>query len=454
MKDTSRKAAKAVYGKGYSTLDKQILNVGSRRLTLFRRGDQLRPKGEDLPAAVARGVWYFKFRVEGKKNDYKESLKTNSLREAKKLAEDRYLELLSEIKSGHQIQSLNLGDVFRQYSKHLDDQVRRGQKRPSTLKNIHCRLGHGKRFLHQKLSLALNTKVSTVDGNLWNQYLTWREEEVRGKTKNQASLSMIRDELLVIRAMFRWAYEKKLSSERAIPRWDTFKTPEPKRERVTFEQYNQVVRILNTWSSVKESDSPRDAYYKQMVRHAFFTISNCGLRSGELFGLKNKDLTIDGEQQLVTIRVRADTSKKGKDRNTTLSARKYDDGSYVNHLVRWIKDHAIHKGENDFVFADFENGTSKSKIYPAHSAAREKFYKLYRFGFRAALKAKDLDWFDLYHCRHIYISYRLRDDKNPYMVAKAVGTSLYQIEKTYDNIQAELASLEIQKDIGKNKNNR
>ena len=34
------------------------------------------------------------------------------------------------------------------------------------------------------------------------------------------------------------------------------------------------------------------------------------------------------------------------------------------------------------------------------------------------------------------------------MVAKAVGTSLAQIEKTYDNIQAEIASLEIQKDMG------
>jgi len=447
----SSNAAKSRYGKGFSFLEKHELTVGSRKLTLFRRGDQLRPKGGDLSAAVARGVWYFKFRVKGKKNDYKESLKTNSLREAKKLAEDRYLELLSEIKSGHQIQSLNLGDVFRQYGKHLDDQVRRGLKRPSTLKNIHCRLGHGKRFLHQKLSLALNTKVSTVDGNLWNQYLPWRELEVRGKTKNQASLSMIRDELLQIRAAFRWAYEKKLSSERAIPRWDTFKTPEPKRKRVTFEQYNQVVRILNTWSSPKESDSPKDVYYKSMVRQAFLTISNCGLRSGELFGLRNKDLTIDAESQIVTIRVRAETSKKSKDRNTTISARTYDNGQKVNHLLRWLKEHAIHKREDDFVFAMFEDGSKRSKIYPAHSAARGKFYDFYKRGLRAQLKLKGLEWFDLYHCRHVYISYRLLDDKNPYMVAKAVGTSLNQIEKTYDNIQAEIASLEIQKNIGKKK---
>jgi hypothetical protein len=59
-----------------------------------------------------------------------------------------------------------------------------------------------------------------------------------------------------------------------------------------------------------------------------------------------------------------------------------------------------------------------------------------------------LEFFDLYHCRHIYISYRLLDEKNPYMVAKAVGTSVGQIERTYDQIQAELASRTIQQGMG------
>jgi len=104
-----------------------------------------------------------------------------------------------------------------------------------------------------------------------------------------------------------------------------------------------------------------------MVRQAFLTISNCGLRSGELFGLRNKDLTIDAESQIVTIRVRAETSKKSKDRNTTISARTYDNGQRVNHLLRWLKEHAIHKREDDFVFAMFEDGSKRSKIYPAHS---------------------------------------------------------------------------------------
>jgi integrase len=437
--------AKAKFGKGYSFLEQETIAIGSQKLTVYRRGDQLRPRDGDLGKAVAAGSWYVRFRVPGHNNYYKVSLKTSSYREAKASAVDRFLEMKAELAKGHKIQSLNLAELFRQYGRHLEESVRRGLKRASTLKNVNTRLGHGKRFLQAKLPNQLNTKVGVFDGNLFNDYLTWREAEVRGKTKSQASLSMIRDELIHIRSAFRWAYEKRLAPEKSIPRWDTFKTPEPKRERVTFEQYNQVVRILLSWASRKQEDSERDAYYKEMVRHGFLVISNCGLRSGELFGLKYKDLTIDSEKNFVTIRVRSETSKKGKDRNTTISARSVD-GKLppVNYLIRWINDYAIHKKAEDFVFALYEDGQQRSKIYPAHSAARERFYQQYKNGFRKMLAKANLEFFDLYHCRHIYISYRLLDEKNPYMVAKAVGTSVGQIEKTYDQIQAELASRQIQ----------
>jgi len=42
------------------------------------------------------------------------------------------------------------------------------------------------------------------------------------------------------------------------------------------------------------------------------------------------------------------------------------------------------------------------------------------------------------------VSFRLLDGKSPYFIAKAVGTSLGQIESTYDQIQAELASRQVQ----------
>jgi hypothetical protein len=44
----------------------------------------------------------------------------------------------------------------------------------------------------------------------------------------------------------------------------------------------------------------------------------------------------------------------------------------------------------------------------------------------------------------MFITFRLEADQNIYKIAKATGTSLTQIEKTYSHLLAEQASREIQ----------
>jgi integrase len=426
------KQAKRLYGTRGAEINKRELQVGKTKVTLYQRKDNGSP------------CWYFKLRIKGERQYYKRSLKTASFAEAKELAEEKVIALLGSIQQGHKVVSLALADLFRQYRQELDLSVAREQRRPSTVKNLCTRLGHGMRFLSKALPRQLQTKVGEIDGNLFEQYLPWREADIKGKTSSKASLSMIRDELLTIRAAFHWAVNAKLAPERAVPKWTTFKTPEQRRERVTREQYNQVVTLITHWARKKEPTA-KGAYYRQLVRHAFLTVSNCGLRSGELFGLKNSDISVDPESQEVVIRVRGETSKKAQDRNTTLAAVDQEEGGKkVNYLIRWLDEFQIHKKPNDFVFAHFDEGSKPSKIYPKHTAAREQFYSLYKRSFRLELKKKGLEWFDLYHCRHIFITLRLQADQNPFKIATATGTSLAQIQKTYSHIQSELASREIQ----------
>jgi hypothetical protein len=56
---------------------------------------------------------------------------------------------------------------------------------------------------------------------------------------------------------------------------------------------------------------------------------------------------------------------------------------------------------------------------------------------RESLKEFELDWIDLYHCRHWYITERLLAGESIHLVAKAVGTSVSEIEKTYSNVLTE-----------------
>ena len=420
------KNTKTLYGTRGAEINKRELAIGKTKVTLYQRKDNGSP------------CWYFKMRVKGERQYFKRSLKTTSFTEAKELAEEKVIELLGAIKAGDKIVSPTLQEIFRQYRKHLEDSVRRGQRRTSTINNLFSRLNTGQRFIAAKFPSGMNTKVGTLDGTVFDEYLVWREAEVHGKTKNQATLSMIRDELIVIRAAFKWANSQKLAPTKSIPVWTPFKSPEVRRQRFTRTDYNKVTSILTAWARKKIKDE-KQRYYTQMVRHGFLVIANTGLRSGELFGLRNSDMEVDPEKQEVKIRVRAETTKVKQERRVVLAAveptGKGEGSTSVNYLIRWLNEHQLHKDRKHFVFSDYDDGLS---------SGRERFYDSYKNHFRPRLKKHGLEKFDLYHCRHMFITFRLEADQNIYKIAKATGTSLTQIEKTYSHLLAEQASREIQ----------
>lgn len=420
------KNTKRLYGTRGAELNKRELAIGKTKVTLYQRKDNGSP------------CWYFKMRVKGERQYYKRSLKTTSFTEAKELAEEKVIELLGSIKAGDKIVSPSLQEIFRQYRKHLEDSVRRGQRRPSTIRNLFSRLNIGERFINALLPSGMRTKVGTLDGTIFEEYLAWREAEVYGKTKNQATLSMIRDELIVIRAAFKWANSQKLAPLKSIPAWTPFKSPDVRRKRFTRTDYNKVTSILSAWAR-KKTKNERERYYTEMVRHGFLIIANSGLRSGELFGLRNSDLEVDPENQEVKIRVRAETTKVKQERKVVLSAVesvvKGGGATSINYLIRWLKTHQLYKDPKNFVFADYDSGSV---------TGRSRFYDAYKRKFRPRLKKHGLEKFDLYHCRHMFITFRLEADQNIYKIAKATGTSLTQIEKTYSHLLAEQASREIQ----------
>ena len=71
------------------------------------------------------------------------------------------------------------------------------------------------------------------------------------------------------------------------------------------------------------------------------------------------------------------------------------------------------------------------------TSARDVFYHLYK-SLRVRLKEIDLDWFDLYHLRHWWITDKLLAEEPISLVALAAGTSVKEIETTYSHITTEL----------------
>src|SRR6202011_2497484 len=137
-------------------------------------------------------------------------------------------------------------------------------------------------------------------------------------------------------------------------------------------------------------------------------ISQSGMRSGEVFGLKNRDIQARGRNRFV-INIRAETSKIRRSRVITV---------HSDLLGIWLRTRQFNKAPGDYVFSPKHDGTTPF---------RDVFYHLFT-SLRMRLKEIALDWFDLYHCRHWYIPNRLYAEEPIHHGAKACGTSVKEIE--------------------------
>ena len=152
-----------------------------------------------------------------------------------------------------------------------------------------------------------------------------------------------------------------------------------------------------------------------MTLHVINLVESSGMRSGEVFGLKNKDVQDSKGEQEFLIHIDKKTSKVRRDRDITVN-------SHI--FASWFRNIRKHKDPGDFVFSPFDTGKT---------SCRDTFYHQYK-SLRLKLKEVNLEWYDLYHSRHMWVTNRLIAGEQIHKVAKAGGTSVREIEKTYDHI--------------------
>jgi site-specific recombinase XerD len=406
----------------YQTETKSLA-VGPYKATLYRRAD------------VANSSWFFRVYLKQEGRHFRKSLKTDSLHLAEQLAVKEIIEVLARAESGQRILAVSLADLRRRFKLHQEGEVARGERSQNTFDNHGTRLNHAFRFLKDK-GKDLQTRVTSLDGEIWDTYLEWRfaDAKSRGKTIRR---DVVRDELLTIRKMFLFAQKQKLCSERTIPKWSFQVDKEgPRRHRMTARNYTDFLTCIHRW--IGEAKNARETYNRLLLRHFVLVISNSGMRSGELFGLKNKDVEVRPKANECLITIRKETSKVRRSRQVSFHA------SYggnikreepTNYLIRWINDYQIHREPGDFVFSTMGDGQQD---------VRDVYYHNYKL-LRVKLREIGIGWFDTYHCRHFWITNRLLAGESIHLVAKAAGTSVAEIESTYSHVLAEMATKEFNK---------
>jgi site-specific recombinase XerD len=403
--------------------DTESFAFGTYKGTLYRRAD------------LSKSSWFFRIYLKEEGRHFRKSLKTDDVRVARELAMKELIQVLAKVQSGQRILAVSLADLRRRFSLHQQALVDQGQLSKNTLDNHGTRLNHGVRFLKQN-GKDLQTRVSSLDGEIWNGYLEWRFADAHSRRKT-IRRDVVRDELLTIRQMFTYANKEKLCTEKVIPKW-SFEVEKqgPKRQRMTQRNYVDFLTCIYHW--IKEAKNDRERYNRLLLRHFVLVVSNSGMRSGELFGLKNKYVTVRPKANECLINIRAATSKVRQDRQISFHA------SYggnvkrterTNYLIRWLSEFQIFKEPDHYVFSTMDDGKQD---------ARDVYYHNYKL-LRVRLKELGIGWFDTYHCRHFWITNRLLAGEPIHLVARAAGTSVAEIESTYSHVLGEMATKQFSK---------
>lgn len=387
------------YGSRNSELNKKVIPFGHYKITLYQRAD------------IANSSWFFRVYVKEEGRNYRQSLNTDDLAAAEKAVTHEMVKIIQRIGKGERLLALELKDLVRKFKLESERQVAEGKIAKTTLANHMSRINRGVEFLKTKHSRGLEVKLSEIDGTSFNDYPAWRLAN-----NKEAGLSLrkdvIRDELLIIRKMFRIGREAAMCSDKTIPKWPDLVVEKkgPTRQRITAKQFHHLFRLTIPW--IKEAHDEQSLYHRIATMQVIILAASSGMRSGEIFGLKNKDLVIRPNECVINIR--GETSKVKQDRSTTVR---------MLALQHWFS-RQKHKGENDFVFSPINKG---------NVSFRDTFYHQYGL-LREKLREHNLDWIDLYHARHFWITTRLIAEEPIHLVAKVAGTSTKEIESTYSHV--------------------
>jgi integrase len=371
---------------------------GQHRVRLFQRNDQ------------PSNFWFMRVRVENKQ--FRRSLKTCVLEEAKKAATQHMIDILAKQKAGQKVFPITLQQFRDAYVLDLEARAKRGEKSALTVKNTTNRIDDALKFLSEHLKIPSSAALDSVDGTMWQSYIDWRltqNPDLRRDT--------IDGELVSINGAVDWARKKVWCTERNLLKWELEKENQPAmRDKIPAQDFQRARKLIGQWVASAKAGMPR--MRRLMVQTVFETIAAGAFRSGEMLKLRRKDVQINdhGPNRELIITVQEETTKVRKFRQVPLLH------SAAVYLRDWLELRKDLKPD-DLVFA----------LRKAKDASR-MFYEQFGELRKDVLVPQGLGKLDLYHARHARITEWLLMGHSIHLVAKLAGTSVVQIEKTYSGV--------------------
>ena len=374
------------------------------------------------------GYWHFRMWLTGEGKYARKSLRTRSQTTAIEKGRDFYLELYANQKAGKKYFSLTAKEGVARYVANREKDVEAGLIVKGRLGTIKTHLAHWLDFIGR------DTKLKEMERSDCEDYYLHRIK-VGTKKKLPANQVTVLNEQSTINAMMAWLFKNNEAhidhfEFKRLPRLDR-KDDSIRRSTFTPSEIDDIgAAISQYWDKRRHTLDDKEWYARKLACYYFLIASVTGLRTGEQRQLRWKDLEWSSgskgiEVPLVTIKIRAETSKVRQSRKFAIR-----DNDYFRELRKLISPlYKTREIADYYVFSlDGENPISQRAL-------------LYHFG-------KIIELADIpdrlnrdivpYSFRHYFITQKLVNGLSHRQVADMCGTSITQIEKTYYHINDDM----------------
>ena len=289
--------------------------------------------------------WHFRMWLDGESKYVRESLKTRDLETAKKRAEDRYIELRSDQKSGKRYFSITAEEGVNLYLADKQKLVELKTITKGRHGTISTHLGHWLDYIKRE------TKLKELERNAAEGYFAYRIKNA----KHGIAHTTLANEQGTINAMMAYLFRAKQSVVEAFdfPKLSKYEIDNEaiRRATLTNDEYNALTKAMRSYVARKANKLDDDEHMmRELARHYVLIAAIAGLRTGEQQQLRWCDVKMKKHELgaamqtklLAEIYVRKETSKVRKDRKLYCRG-----GAYFE---RW-KELSNHTSSTDLIFS-------------------------------------------------------------------------------------------------------
>jgi integrase len=372
-----------------------VLRLEEGRLVIFRRGGKYH-------ARICTGP-----------NQYlSRSLRTGNREIASKAGLRLYHQFMAKQELGLPLTSKTVNEVLDEYVSFRTRQCQQGNTSAGMLRQIVRNVRFWREYAGPK-------PIIQLDNAALKDFVTWRRDYYASISKARLPRNAKRHptdkeivyNLMVMRAVLKWAHERGYMGSLPIPTY-TF-TAKKKRVRPAFEvrEYRQLLQALLRWERACERDDL--LHTRQLLRDYVLILANSGMRVGEANSLRVRDVlpfTDAWGRKNYRFIVRGKTGER--DVIPRLSA--------IKPIERVLSRKANAKPD-DWFFAMRDGGKIITLI--------DQFDKIIRM---AGIERNSAgDKYSLYSLRHFYAVMGLRSGIGVFDIARNMGTSIQMIQQYY-----------------------